>query len=41
VLVAEINGRPAGIGARERQDDEISDLWVDPEFEGRGQDLGW
>jgi ribosomal-protein-alanine N-acetyltransferase len=40
VLVAEINGRPAGIGARERQDDEISDVWVDPAFEGRGAGSG-
>ncbi|UIJ70497.1 GNAT family N-acetyltransferase [Aurantimonas sp. HBX-1] len=40
VLVAEIDGHPAGIGACERQDDEISDVWVDPAFEGRGAGSG-
>lgn len=36
VLVAEIDGKPAGLGACERDDDTISDVWVAPAFEGRG-----
>lgn len=36
VLVAVIDGRTAGIGACEHSDDYISDIWVSPEFEGRG-----
>lgn len=36
VLVAEIDGKPAGIGACEHADDTISDIWVAPAFEGRG-----
>ncbi|MCZ4091951.1 GNAT family N-acetyltransferase [Sinorhizobium psoraleae] len=36
VLVAEIDGEPAGIGACEHADDTISDIWVAPAFEGRG-----
>ncbi|ASY63870.1 acetyltransferase [Sinorhizobium sojae CCBAU 05684] len=35
-LVAEIDGRAAGIGACERGDDTISDIWIAPAFEGRG-----
>jgi [ribosomal protein S18]-alanine N-acetyltransferase len=36
VLVAEIDGEPAGLGACEHADDTISDIWVAPAFEGRG-----
>ncbi|PDT45665.1 GNAT family N-acetyltransferase [Sinorhizobium fredii] len=36
ILVAEIEGQAAGIGACENADDTISDIWVAPEFEGRG-----
>ncbi|MCA1442819.1 GNAT family N-acetyltransferase [Ensifer sp. IC4062] len=36
VLVAEIDGEPAGLGASEHADDTISDIWVAPAFEGRG-----
>ena len=36
VLVAEIDGCPAGIGASEHADNCISDIWVSPLFEGRG-----
>jgi ribosomal-protein-alanine N-acetyltransferase len=36
ILVAEINGLAAGIGACEHADDTISDIWVAPGFEGRG-----
>ncbi|WP_026617972.1 GNAT family N-acetyltransferase [Ensifer aridi] len=36
VLVAEIDGEPAGLGACEHADDTISDVWVAPAFEGRG-----
>ncbi|OHV82517.1 GNAT family N-acetyltransferase [Ensifer sp. LCM 4579] len=36
VLVAEIDGAAAGIGACERNDDTISDIWIAPAFEGRG-----
>jgi len=36
VAVAELGGRVAGWGAREDQPDSISDIWVDPAFQGRG-----
>ncbi|KQU64792.1 acetyltransferase [Aminobacter sp. DSM 101952] len=36
VLVAVIDDRAAGIVACEHSDDYISDVWVAPEFEGRG-----
>lgn len=36
VLVAEWQGRPAGIGASEHADNQISDIWVAPDAEGRG-----
>ena len=36
VLVAEVDGEAAGIGACERADDTISDIWIAPAFEGRG-----
>lgn len=36
VLAAEIDGEPAGLGACERNDDTISDIWIAPYFEGRG-----
>ncbi|MEY9784576.1 GNAT family N-acetyltransferase [Sinorhizobium fredii] len=36
ILVAEIGGQDAGIGACEHADDTISDIWVAPVFEGRG-----
>jgi ribosomal-protein-alanine N-acetyltransferase len=36
VLVAELDGEAAGLGACEGGDDTISDVWVAPAFEGRG-----
>ncbi|NSZ66056.1 GNAT family N-acetyltransferase [Agrobacterium tumefaciens] len=39
ILVAEYQGKAAGIGASEHGDNQISDIWVAPEFEGRG--AGW
>ena len=36
ILVALDDGRPAGLGACEHGDDYISDIWVSPDFEGRG-----
>ncbi|MBP2233718.1 ribosomal-protein-alanine N-acetyltransferase [Sinorhizobium kostiense] len=36
VLIAEIDGEPAGLGACEGDNDTISDVWVAPPFEGRG-----
>lgn len=36
ILVAEWNGDLAGWGACEKADDFITDLWVHPEFQGRG-----
>ncbi|PDT43556.1 MULTISPECIES: GNAT family N-acetyltransferase [Sinorhizobium] len=36
VLVAEVEGQAAGIGACEHADNTISDIWVAPAFEGRG-----
>lgn len=36
ILVAEVDGEPAGLGAREHDDDVISDIWVAPAFERRG-----
>jgi [ribosomal protein S18]-alanine N-acetyltransferase len=36
VVVAEIGGKLVGWGAREDAPDYISDLWVDPAFQGRG-----
>lgn len=40
VLVAEIDGCPAGIGACETGADQISDVWVDLAFEGRSAGSG-
>lgn len=36
ILVAEWDGDLAGWGACEKADDFITDLWVTPEFQGRG-----
>lgn len=36
VLVAEWQGRPAGLGACEGAADRISDVWVAPDAEGHG-----
>lgn len=36
LLVAVVEGEAAGIGGCEKEDDYISDIWVDPAFEGRG-----
>jgi len=36
VLVGEIGDEPAGIGACEKADNTISDIWVAPAFGGRG-----
>ncbi len=36
ILVAEYKGKAAGIGASDHGDNQISDIWVAPEFEGRG-----
>ena len=36
VAVAEIGGKVVGWGGREDAPDYISDLWVDPAFQGRG-----
>jgi ribosomal-protein-alanine N-acetyltransferase len=36
ILVAEADGQFAGWGAREDRDQRISDLWIAPEFQGRG-----
>jgi len=36
ILVAEYQGKPAGIGASEHADNQISDIWVGPTFEGHG-----
>lgn len=36
IIVAEVDGEPAGLAAREHSDDTISDIWVAPELEGRG-----
>ena len=36
ILVAETNGQLAGWGAREDQNQHISDLWVAPELQGQG-----
>ncbi|WP_342585791.1 GNAT family N-acetyltransferase [Sinorhizobium alkalisoli] len=36
VVVAEIGGAAAGIGACECNDNTISDIWIAPAFEGRG-----
>ncbi|MGK9199818.1 GNAT family N-acetyltransferase [Sinorhizobium meliloti] len=36
ILVAEVDGEAAGLGAREHDDHVISDIWVAPAFEGRG-----
>ena len=36
ILVAEADGRVLGWGAREGDDDKISDLWVGPDAQGRG-----
>ncbi|WP_316862293.1 GNAT family N-acetyltransferase [uncultured Cohaesibacter sp.] len=36
ILVGELNGIVAGLGASETSDNSISDLWVSPEHEGKG-----
>jgi ribosomal-protein-alanine N-acetyltransferase len=36
ILVAVVEGKAAGLGACEHKDDLISDVWVSPDFEGRG-----
>lgn len=36
ILVVEWGGVPAGWGACEKADDLVTDLWVHPEFQGRG-----
>lgn len=36
LLVAECDGEAAGIAASEHADNQISDVWVAPAFEGRG-----
>ncbi|MBN9306192.1 MAG: hypothetical protein BGO82_19055 [Devosia sp. 67-54] len=36
VLVAEMAGEIAGWGAREHRNQEISDLWIGPAWQGRG-----
>lgn len=36
IIVADLNGGPAGIAARDDSSDYISDLWVAPGCEGRG-----
>jgi ribosomal-protein-alanine N-acetyltransferase len=36
VLVAEEGGTILGWGARDKNDDYISDMWVDPDFQGQG-----
>ena len=36
ILVAHVQGAVAGWGAREKLDHVISDLWVDPEQQGKG-----
>ncbi|WP_105386134.1 GNAT family N-acetyltransferase [Neorhizobium alkalisoli] len=36
VAVAELNGRIVGWAAREGEPDHISDIWIDPAFQGRG-----
>ena len=36
IIVAELDGQIAGWGAREDRNQHISDVWVAPEFQGRG-----
>lgn len=36
ILVADWDGEPVGWGACEKADDLVTDLWVLPEFQGRG-----
>lgn len=36
ILVAEKDRQPLGWGARERRDQQVSDLWVAPAYQGRG-----
>ncbi|WHA40063.1 GNAT family N-acetyltransferase [Agrobacterium larrymoorei] len=36
VVVAEIDGAPVGWGARAGEPDYISDIWIDPDYQGRG-----
>jgi len=36
VVVAELEGRVVGWGARENEPDYISDVWIDPIHQGRG-----
>lgn len=36
IVVAEMQGQIAGWGAREDQDQQISDLWIAPQFQSQG-----
>jgi [ribosomal protein S18]-alanine N-acetyltransferase len=36
ILVAELDGRPVGWGAREHWDNTVTDLWVSPKAQGLG-----
>jgi [ribosomal protein S18]-alanine N-acetyltransferase len=36
ILVAELDGRPVGWGAREHRDNNVTDLWVLPKAQGLG-----
>lgn len=36
ILVGEVEGEIAGWGAREDADNHVSDLWIDPRFQGQG-----
>ncbi len=36
VAVAELDGRVVGWGARENEPDCISDIWIDPAYQGHG-----
>ncbi|GEO86430.1 MULTISPECIES: GNAT family N-acetyltransferase [Alphaproteobacteria] len=36
ISVIELNGQPAGWAAREELDEDITDFWIDPEFQGMG-----
>jgi [ribosomal protein S18]-alanine N-acetyltransferase len=36
ISVIDKNGEPAGWVSRERLDEEITDFWIDPDFQGQG-----
>ena len=36
ISVIELNGQPAGWAAREELDENITDFWIDPDFQGQG-----